>query len=222
MKIILVRHGQTQDNIDNIVQRPESELTELGRKQAQAIAEELKKERIDAAYVSDFVRTRETANEILKLHPSAELFYTKEIREKNAGIFIGRPLEDQRKAREASGISPYEFKPEQGESLKDLQRRVVRFYTNLIKKNNAGTILIVTHQGPIIMLILFLLDKRCDAYDRYHMANTAMTIIKVDTKKNSSVLRINDSNHLPRSGLRWISPKGWDIRRFFQNHPGIM
>ena len=64
MKLIIVRHGQTDANITGIIQgHGESNLTLLGKKQAQKIALRLKEEKIDYAYSSDLRRAKETAEE---------------------------------------------------------------------------------------------------------------------------------------------------------------
>ncbi len=60
MEIVLVRHGQpewTRDGL-NVTNPP---LTELGHRQAAAMAEFLARERFDEVYVSPMVRARQTA-----------------------------------------------------------------------------------------------------------------------------------------------------------------
>ena len=59
--IYFVRHGETLKNRGHVHQGPEEPLTELGRKQAAAVAIELKKKGIDTVVTSPFVRARETA-----------------------------------------------------------------------------------------------------------------------------------------------------------------
>ncbi len=179
-RILITRHGQTKENADGIIQSPESGLTQLGRRQAKILAEKLENEKIDKIYVSNFKRARETAEEIVKLQPAAEIVYTEKLREKNAGIFIGRPLEEQTKAREKSCLSFYDFRPEKGESLVDVQRRIVKFYKQLLKEEKGKTVLAITHQGPIIALLLYLFEKSFKEYGSYHMENTAIAEIVVE------------------------------------------
>lgn len=63
MRLLLLRHGQTPANVDGILETsiPGPGLTELGRRQALAVPAALADERIDAIYVSNLVRTHETA-----------------------------------------------------------------------------------------------------------------------------------------------------------------
>lgn len=63
MRLLLVRHGQTTSNVGHQLDTdvPGADLTELGRTQAQAVPAALADEAIDALYVSDLVRTSQTA-----------------------------------------------------------------------------------------------------------------------------------------------------------------
>lgn len=196
MKIILVRHGQTKENIVGILQGPESKLTEFGKQQAKIVAEKLKNEKIDMIYVSDLKRAQETAEEIIKLQPDAKIVYTKELREKNIGIFTGRPLEEQKIAREKSGLTFYDFAPEKGESLIDVRNRMIKFYSRLLEKNQNKTILLVAHQGPIITLLLYLLGKSFEEYGNYRMENTAITEIVIG-KRTKPIINLSRFLRIP-------------------------
>ncbi len=64
--IYFVRHGQTLMNTKHVHQGPEEPLTELGKKQAAAVALILKKKNIDVIITSPFVRAHETASIIAR------------------------------------------------------------------------------------------------------------------------------------------------------------
>ncbi|RFA16600.1 hypothetical protein B7R22_03785 [Subtercola boreus] len=63
MRLLLIRHGQTLDNVNGAIGAvvPGPGLTELGQKQAAAIPAALSGERLAAIYVSTMKRTHETA-----------------------------------------------------------------------------------------------------------------------------------------------------------------
>ncbi|AKT52532.1 histidine phosphatase family protein [Arsenicicoccus sp. oral taxon 190] len=63
MRLILLRHGQTTSNVDGLLDTavPGADLTERGHEQAAAVVEALADHPIDAIYVSDLVRTHQTA-----------------------------------------------------------------------------------------------------------------------------------------------------------------
>ncbi|WP_285249635.1 histidine phosphatase family protein [Pseudarthrobacter sp. fls2-241-R2A-168] len=63
MKLLLIRHGQTPGNVLGQLDtaHPGPGLTELGERQAEALARALANERIDALYASTLIRTQITA-----------------------------------------------------------------------------------------------------------------------------------------------------------------
>lgn len=63
MRLILIRHGETQSNVDRLLDtaHPGAPLTERGRQQAVDLAEAIAHEEIDALYVSTLTRAQETA-----------------------------------------------------------------------------------------------------------------------------------------------------------------
>jgi broad specificity phosphatase PhoE len=63
MRLILIRHGQTQSNLEHIIDTavPGPGLTELGRTQADALPTALAGERIDAIFASTQLRSQQTA-----------------------------------------------------------------------------------------------------------------------------------------------------------------
>jgi broad specificity phosphatase PhoE len=68
MRLILVRHAQTEGNVKRVLEGPEGKLSTLGARQAAAVAKRLKDEDPDAIYSSPYLRTRETAQAIAKYH----------------------------------------------------------------------------------------------------------------------------------------------------------
>ena len=59
MRLLLIRHGQTPANVRGEVAtvRPGPELTELGRRQADAVPQAVAGEQIAAIYISPLLRT---------------------------------------------------------------------------------------------------------------------------------------------------------------------
>ncbi len=65
-KVYIVRHGQTDNNAEGLVQSSETPLSEKGKKQAQALGERFKHIKFDRLFSSDYIRARETAEGIAK------------------------------------------------------------------------------------------------------------------------------------------------------------
>lgn len=198
MKLLIVRHGQTAANLESVVQTEDSRLSKTGRKQAQALARHLKDERIDAAYFSDLPRAAETADIILSFHRNAKRTPAKELREKDSGAFAGKPYEAYHRARKTSGVSFFEFRAEGGESIADVQRRVASLYEALRAQHKDETVLLVSHQGTIVTLLLYLLEKPFENYADYRMDNTALTVVEVNEGGDRTFHLINSIAHIPR------------------------
>src|SRR3989344_1609773 len=91
MKLILVRHGETEENKADIIQGHwEGKLNAVGLHQAIKISLRLKGESIDAIYSSDLKRAFKTAQEIAKFHPQIPLTITPELRERYCGKLEGQ------------------------------------------------------------------------------------------------------------------------------------
>jgi broad specificity phosphatase PhoE len=86
MKIILVRHGESEANKAGKHQGKgdkwtNTSLTEKGKQQAKKVAERLKKEEIEIIYSSPLKRAKETAESINRNH-NLEIIYDKRLKEK--------------------------------------------------------------------------------------------------------------------------------------------
>ena len=67
--ILFVRHGQTDCNINGIIQgHLDAPLNQTGIEQAEKTAEELKNTSIDIIYSSPLIRAKKTAEIINKYH----------------------------------------------------------------------------------------------------------------------------------------------------------
>ncbi len=66
-KIYLVRHGETDLNVASIVQDGTSQLSERGVAQAAALAVRFREIPARTLIVSDYVRTRQTADPLAKV-----------------------------------------------------------------------------------------------------------------------------------------------------------
>ncbi|MBO4631707.1 MAG: histidine phosphatase family protein, partial [Lentisphaeria bacterium] len=68
-EFIVVRHGETEANLQGILQgQSDTELNPLGIRQAELVAERLKKEHFDLIFSSDLSRTMNTARLIAEPH----------------------------------------------------------------------------------------------------------------------------------------------------------
>ncbi len=153
MRIILVRHGQTEWNLLQKYQgQTDIPLTDLGRKQAQAAGEYLSNtEKIEALYCSDLSRTRETAKIIGKnidLQPECD----SRLRELSFGLWEGLTFTEvyEKYPEEFNNWykDTHKIKVPEGESFAQLVERVMKSVKEIMEKHTK-TVVIVTHGGVI-------------------------------------------------------------------------
>jgi probable phosphoglycerate mutase len=197
MRLIIVRHGETVENVAKIVQGWScGTLNETGIQQAKKVAERLKNEKIDVCYSSDLERTMKTAQEIMKYHNGVQLIPEKALREKNSSIWEGKKREERDEFLKKHHLSLEEYKAEGGESIPDVQLRMVAFYNALVKKYTTETILLVSHGGSLTAFYLWLFKSDFSEFKKYHPENTAVTILEVDNDKKHTVHVLNCITHL--------------------------
>ena len=136
--LLLVRHGETIDNVRQIMQgQTQGELTPNGIGQARALAAELKDMPIDVFVSSDLKRAFDTCVILAAAHgvsPDA-IVQTKLLRERDWGSFTGRYIPDLKDARWTDDI----------ESLDALRARAAAFLQFVRENYDGKTVLAVGH-----------------------------------------------------------------------------
>lgn len=134
-KLYLVRHGETLDNVNQIMQgQTQGMLTEAGRQQALQLCERFRNEAIDAFVASDLRRSVDTCAIIAQPH-GKEVVQTPLLRERDWGDFTGRFIPD---------LKGLDF-PENVESLDALKQRAAEFLDFIRKRFPDQTVLAVGH-----------------------------------------------------------------------------
>ncbi|WP_294666714.1 histidine phosphatase family protein [Fusobacterium ulcerans] len=177
-KLIIVRHGQTQMNVEGIFfGKLNPGLNEMGRVQCKKAEDILKKHGYDAVYSSDLLRAAETAELVnyLKL----PIKFDKRLQEIDFGIFEGLSYKEIKEKYPAEcEKSKNEWKTFDfvtGESLEKLQSRAIEFVESLDKtKNN----LVVTHWGVINCILSWYFSDKLESYWKYSVENGGICIIE--------------------------------------------
>ncbi|MFH0890485.1 MAG: class I tRNA ligase family protein [Candidatus Liptonbacteria bacterium] len=147
-----VRHGETEAMKNNIVNGwQDSPLNETGRKQAEAHGMEFKNKKIDLVISSDLARSRETA-EIISRATGAKIIPDPELRERNWGVLEGMDKSERDLHHHDLSYS-YEGKPQNGESLKELETRAWRAFQKYLKLYPDKNIVFAIHGGPIRLIM---------------------------------------------------------------------
>lgn len=148
MKIVLVRHGESEGNVQHIISDDPQRivnLTERGRAQAEAAAIKLSRMKFTHAYASKFARSQQTAY-ILLQHHELELNIDARLNERISGM-DGCPVH---MFNELVRPDPLHCKPEKGETFLEQMQRVRECLDEMAIRHPAGVVLAVSHENPIV------------------------------------------------------------------------
>jgi len=179
-QIIIVRHGETEWNIQGIRQgHLDSQLTEKGLGQAKALAQRLAREKFAALYSSDLGRAVQTAQEIGNVTGHA-IITDERLRERHLGIFGGLNAEEissryptERKLMRTQGPG---YVIPGGESMVQQVERNIECLNALAAKHQGEQIVVVTHGGVVSGFFRHTLEISLDAPRRFEFVNAGINI----------------------------------------------
>ncbi len=200
MRLILVRHGETDWNVTLQYQgHAKVPLNEQGKKQARLAAQRLIPGQATALYASDIVRAWETALIIgaaTGISPQA----MPELREIDVGQWEGLTPEELYR-RYPDHMREYERDPARtvrmgGESYAQLQRRALVALNHIQERHRADeTIVAVSHGGTIRALLCHIIGLDLIYFGRMWLDNGSLTELRHDTH-GWRLVRLNDAAHL--------------------------
>ncbi|TMF66840.1 MAG: histidine phosphatase family protein [Chloroflexi bacterium] len=188
-----VRHGESEANAARrFAGQTDSPLTEKGRKQAEAVADELAKVRFDKVVSSDLSRTRDTAD-VIASRQAVPVEVVRDLREIDVGERTGTAFDDARGLPNwrDDGFVAWPG----GETLEQVVARSLGAIDRLARENPGKTICVVGHGGINRILIshfLGILPK----LDRSPATNTNISVVVTDGERNT-VQRLFASGHVP-------------------------
>ena len=200
-RIILVRHGQSEANANQIFAgHSDFPLTEFGHKQAALLGKYLKEhEKIDRIYSSDLKRAYQTAipaSELLGL----EIIKTERLREVFAGEWESKPTSFiEENYPEDFNCWRNDFSHVRctgGESIIEVYNRIVPAICEISEKNDGRTVLVTSHATVVRSFFAYAMGLPCDRTAEAPPAlNAAMSVFEMDGDKVMSY-RFNITDHL--------------------------
>jgi len=200
VKVILVRHGETDWNLSRRIQGggSDTQLNQKGRQQAESLALRLKQEKIQAIYSSPLQRARDTARAIARYY-QLPVEIEPSLKEIEVGALEGMSIADVGKH-----LSEFLVKHKQdeelprlpgGESLTEVQQRVWGAIQRLVDRHNDGVLVIVGHYFSVLTAICSVLNLPLAQIDKLRLNSGSLSIITFDGQTPRLVL-FNDTCHL--------------------------
>jgi len=191
MRIYIVRHGETEENVLGIIQGwNDTHCNATGLAQAQIVAKRLAHTTFTKLISSDLSRCQETSATIRQLQPPTLPYYTsKGLRERNLGRRQGLTRARSQELAKEEGVPVSAL---EAESLEVFKKRAWAYWTTEIETlaNTAApedNLLIVSHGGFIYALIGMLQHHNYTMtepgklqYARAHVSNCSVTVVRIE------------------------------------------
>lgn len=154
MKVVLVRHGESEGNVLDVINDDPMRvvnLTARGRQQAEAAAERLRDMPFTHAYVSEFPRAQQTMEILLRhhdLHPVVDVRLNERISGMD-GLHVDL-------FNDLVRPDYLHIKPPKGESFLEQMERLRSFLDEAATRHPQARVLVVSHENPIIAVLTLL------------------------------------------------------------------
>jgi len=170
-------------------------LSERGRTEIAAVAERLAGEKIAALYSSPLQRTRESAD-IVAARLGLEIEFRDDLIELDFGEWTGATFEAIRADPRWQAWRTHRSlaRIPGGESMRQVQRRIVEALMEMGEHHEGETVVAVSHGDVIRSALLFALGMPLDHYNRLEVGQGSISTIHID----AAGIRVVAINERPR------------------------
>jgi broad specificity phosphatase PhoE len=191
--VLLVRHA-SHSLIDRVLvgRAPDVGLSRPGRRQAGALARELSRRAISQVQSSPQRRAQETARPIAyALGLPVEI--APKMDELDVGHWTGASFEELNSSPQwhAWNSKRASTRPPEGESMRDLQERVVGYLAIIEREHPDEEIVIVSHAEPIRAAVLHYCGLPLDAFAHIRIDPGSVTVLRLNGHGGEIVGRPN-------------------------------
>jgi broad specificity phosphatase PhoE len=191
----LLRHGERAEARVCAGRMSGIGITERGRAEIAAVAERLAAEDIAAVYSSPLQRTRETA-EIVAARLGLPIEFHDDLIELDFGEWTGATFDSIRADPrwQAWRLHRSLARIPGGESMRQVQRRMVEALMEIGECHRDATVAVVSHGDVIRSALLFALGMPLDYYNRIEVAQASLNTVRID----ADGIRVLALNERPR------------------------
>lgn len=181
-ELFLIRHAQTEHNRQKrYCGFSDVSLNHTGMKHARSLKSRISKLKIEVLFSSPLKRTRQTS-EIL--FSERKIVFDPRLKELNFGQWEGLQyneiIEKYGSFYNEWVNDPFNARPPQGESLLDLQKRCMGFLEFVLKEFKHKKIGIVSHAGPIRVMLIGLNKLRKEDFWDIAVDHLSINRVKVN------------------------------------------
>ncbi len=214
-EIYLIRHAQAEGNVYRMMQGHwDGDVTDMGMRQIDALAERFRNIAVDAVYASDLYRTRLTASAITRYH-DIPLNTRQDLREINVGPwetkFFGNVIHDEPEKAYNFMYAQEKWYKEGAETYMEVRDRVYPALVDIAQKHPDQKVVVVSHGVSIRCALSKISGISLNDVEKLPICrNTAVSKLTWDGSR-FSVDYLNDYSHiLPLGESAWASTK--DLR----------
>ena len=199
VRLLLIRHAATAWTAQGRFQgHTDVPLSPHGQRQVIGLAQRLRTETMHVLYASDLQRAWETARAIAMPH-SLGVQSEPRLREMAFGRWEGLTYAEIQQ-HDAQRLAAWErdqlhIAPPEGETLLHMTERVKAAYTSLVAVNQAKTVGLVAHGGPLQVLLCLALGLPPQAYWQFTLAPASLSELCV-YEPGAILTHLNDTHHL--------------------------
>lgn len=198
---VLLRHGETALTPEKRFSGTgDHELSEVGRRQAEAVAAALAaRGTIQAIVSSPLKRCRQTA-EAVAARLGLDVRIDDGLRETDFGAWEGLTFGEVRERYgddlDAWLASPKAAPTGGGESFATVAKRVAATRDRLVREYRGRTVLVVTHVTPIKTLVRLAIGAPPESLFRMELSAASVSAVAYYADGNASLRLLNDTGHL--------------------------
>lgn len=190
-ELILIRHGQSEWNLQNrFTGWKDVDLTDLGIQEAHGAAAKIEKDHIDVAFTSELKRAQHTLAIVLQDDQLESIPVHKNLalNERSYGSLEGLNKAETAEKYGAEQVHiwrrSYDVQPPNGESLKDTYNRVMPYFKNeILPQLLAGkNVLVVAHGNSLRSLMMYLEKLTPEQILSKELATGVPVVYNIDRK----------------------------------------
>lgn len=182
--LYLVRHGETELNSKGLYYGwTDCGLSDKGVMQAKKVSEMLKDITFDQVISSPLTRAKETAV-IVSGWESEKILLDDRLKELNFGFWEGKhykTIQDSDKENWDHWVNDWKkATPPGGESFVGMYRRVRQCIKEILENYEGKTLMVVTHQGCLRIIMCVLLNLKYEGYWRFTFDHDTYSLLEVE------------------------------------------